>query len=167
MKYPKYKLAFPGKHALVFNGHPMTQFNGYTLGTTAFGLGLISADKTKGFYGDSVNLFVSAGEGYSLSGLAHLAGRIEDNVYYFGRSDDIISAFFRESTVRNVVLHQSQGGEIIAIPMTGLIGDEITLSSNTSSHWNFSGYSITGATLTGNKFVFGNSDVTAKGVWYV
>lgn len=166
MKYPKYKLAFPGKHALVFNGHPMTQFDGYTLGTTAFGLGLISADKTKGFYGDSANLFVSAGEGYSLSGLAHLAGRIEDNVYYFGRSDDIISAFFRESTVRNVVLHQSQGGEIIAIPMTGLIGDEITLSSNTSSHWNFSGYSITGATLTGNKFVFGNSDVTAKGVWY-
>ena len=166
MKNPKYKLAFPGKHVLVFNKHPMTQFNGYTLGTTAFGLGIISADKTKGFYGDSANLLVSAGEGYSLSGLAHLAGRIEDNVYYFGRSDDIISAFFRETTVRNVVLHQSQGGEIIAIPMTGLIGDEITLSSNTSSHWNFSGYSITGATLTGDKFVFGNSDVTAKGVWY-
>ena len=48
MKYPKYRLAFPGKHMWVFNGHPMTQFNGYKLNTTAIGDGLVSADKSKG-----------------------------------------------------------------------------------------------------------------------
>ena len=29
MKFPKYKLAFPGKHVLVFNGHPLSQYDKY------------------------------------------------------------------------------------------------------------------------------------------
>ena len=49
MKYPKYRLAFPGKHVWVFNGHPMTQFNGYKLNTTAIGNGVVSADKSSVF----------------------------------------------------------------------------------------------------------------------
>ena len=29
MKYPKYKLAFPGKHVLLFNGHSLSQYDKY------------------------------------------------------------------------------------------------------------------------------------------
>jgi surface protein len=165
MKYPKYRLAFPGKHVWVFNGHPMTQFNGYKLNTTAIGNGLVSADKTKGYYGESATLYVSAGPNYTYSGMEVDVGHLSGFTYVFGRGDATLSAYFRDSTTRYVVLQQGTGGTITAIPMTGLIDDEITLSSNSNPHYTFNAYSITGATLTGNKFRFGNSDVTAKGSW--
>ena len=165
MKYPKYRLAFPGKHVWVFNGHPMTQFNGYKLNTTAIGNGVVSADKTKGYYGESATLYVSAGPHYTYSGMEVDVGHLSGFTYVFGRGDATLSAYFRDSTTRYVVLQQGTGGTITAIPMTGMIDDEITLSSNSNPHYTFNAYSITGATLTGNKFRFGNSDVTAKGSW--
>lgn len=165
MKYPKYRLAFPGKHVWVFNGHPMTQFNGYKLNTTAIGDGLVSADKSKGYYGESATLYVSAGPHYTYSGMEVDVGHLSGFTYVFGRGDATLSAYFRDSTTRYVVLQQGTGGTITAIPMTGLIDDEITLSSNSNPHYTFNAYSITGATLTGNKFKFGNSDVTTKGSW--
>jgi hypothetical protein len=165
MKYPKYRLAFPGKHVWVFNGHPMTQFNGYKLNTTAIGNGVVSADKTKGYYGESATLYVSAGPHYTYSGMEVDVGHLSGFTYVFGRGDATLSAYFKDSTTRYVVLQQGTGGTITAIPMTGLTDDEITLSSNSNPHYTFNAYSITGATLTGNKFRFGNSDVTAKGSW--
>lgn len=94
MKYPKYRLAFPGKHIWVFNGHPMTQFNGYNLTTTAIGNGLVSADKTKGYYGESATLYVSAGPDYEFSGMEVDVGTLDNNTYVFGRGDATLSAYF-------------------------------------------------------------------------
>ena len=70
MKYPKYRLAFPGKHVWVFNGHPMTQFNGYKLNTTAIGNGVVSADKSRGYYGESAQIFLSAAPYSTFSALS-------------------------------------------------------------------------------------------------
>lgn len=165
MRYPKYKLAFPGKHVWVFNGKPMTQFDGYSLQTIAIGSGLVSASTNKGFYGDTANIFVSAAPENSFSGYAVDYGSIQDNIFTFGKHDAILSALFRETTVRSVILQQTNGGIITATPLTGLMGDIVTLSSNPSSHYSFGSYDVEGAILTGDQFAFQNKDVTAKVNW--
>lgn len=143
----------------------MTQFDGYTLNTIAIGDGIISANKLKGFYGDSAQIFLSAAPDHSFSGMEVNYGTIDGLTYYFGKNDAILSAYFRDSTVRNILLQQTNGGRISAVPLTGLSGDEVTLYNTPSSHYTFGGYEITGATLSGDKFVIGGTDITAKAIW--
>lgn len=165
MKYPKYKLAFPGKHALVFKGHPMTQFDGYTLGTYASGNGIVSANKTKGFWGESAELFQSAADYYTFDGYSANKGTVNGNTYIFGKGNDIVTAFFNETEIYNLFLNQTQGGTITGNPMTGHSGQYIVLSALPSSHYTFNGYSVTGGVLSGDKIIIGNSDITAQASW--
>lgn len=51
-------------------------------------------------------------------------------------------------------------GTMTASPMSGFAGTNVTLSNTPNANYGFSGYSITGATLTGNQFTL-NNDVTA------
>ena len=165
MKYPKYKLAFPGKHVLVFNKHPMTQFNGYTLGTYASGNGIVSANKTKGFWGESAELFQSAADYYTFDGYSANKGTVNGNTYIFGKGNDIVTAFFNETEIYNLFLNQTQGGTITGNPMTGHSGQYIVLSALPSAHYTFNGYSVTGGVLSGDKIIIGNSDMTAQANW--
>ena len=57
-------------------------------------------------------------------------------------------------------------GTMTASPMSGFSGTNVTLSNTPNANYGFSGYSITGATLTGNQFTLVNSDVTAKANFY-
>ena len=52
-------------------------------------------------------------------------------------------------------------GSITAAPMSGFSGTQVTLSNTPNANYGFQGYSVTGATLTGNKFNL-NNDVTAR-----
>lgn len=165
MKYPKYKLAFPGKHVIVFKGHPMTQFGGYTLGTYASGNGIVSANKTKGFWGESAELFQSAADYYTFAGYSANKGTVNGNTYIFGKGNDIVTAFFNETEIYNLFLNQTQGGTITGNPMTGHSGQYIVLSALPSSHYIFNGYSVTGGVLSGDKIIIGNSDMTAQASW--
>ena len=149
----------------MFEGKPLTNFNGYKLNTTAIGNGVVSADKSKGYFGESATLYVSAGPNYTYSGMEVDVGQLSGLTYVFGRGDATLSAYFRDSSIRYVILEQGAGGTVTATPMTGMQYDEVTLSANSNPHYTFNAYSITGATLTGNKFTFGTSDVTAKGSW--
>ena len=165
MKYPKYKLAFPGKHVIVFKGNPMTQFGGYTLGTYASGNGIVSANKTKGFWGESAELFQSAADYYTFKGYSANKGTVNGNTYIFGKGNDIVTAFFNETEIYNLFLNQTQGGTITGNPMTGHSGQYIVLSALPSSHYTFNGYSVTGGVLSGDKIIIGNSDMTAQANW--
>lgn len=64
--------------------------------------------------------------------------------------------------IYNLQLIQSTGGTITSNAISGYNGDVVTLSNTPNTYYNFNGYSISGATLTGNDFAFDNSDVTAK-----
>ena len=165
MKNPKYKLAFPGKHVLVFNGHPVTQFDGYTLGTYASGNGIVSASKQKGFWGESAELFQSAAQYHTFDGYSANKGTVNGNTYIFGKGDDIVTAFFNETEIYNLFLNQTKGGTITGNPMTGRHGQYIVLSALPSSHYTFNGYSVTGGVLSGDKIIIGNSDMTAQASW--
>ena len=56
-------------------------------------------------------------------------------------------------------------GSMTAFPMSGFSGTQVTLSNTPNPNYNFTGYSVTGATLTGNQFTL-NNDVTAKANYY-
>lgn len=165
MKFPKYKLAFPGKHVIVFNGHPMTQFDGYKLNTTAIGGGVVSASKQKGFWGESAELFQSAAQYHTFEGYSANKGTVNGNTYVFGKGDAVVTAFFNETEIYNLFLNQTQGGTITGNPMTGHSGQYIVLSALPSSHYNFNGYNVTGGVLSGDKVIIGNSDMTAQASW--
>lgn len=165
MKYPKYKLAFPNKKVWVFNGNPMTQFNGYTLNTYASGNGIVSASKSKGFWGESAELFQSAANYHSFEGYSANKGTISGNIYIFGKGNDVVTAFFPEMSVYNLYITQTPGGTISAVPMSGHYGEIITLSNTPSAHYTFNGYSVTGATITGNQLTIGNSDISIQANW--
>lgn len=64
--------------------------------------------------------------------------------------------------IYNLQLIQSTGGTIASNTTSGYNGDIVTLSNTPNTYYNFNGYSITGATLTGNQFAFTGTDVTAK-----
>lgn len=67
----------------------------------------------------------------------------------------------RPPPVRTLSLSAGANGSISADTLSGHDGDIVTLSNTPSAHYHFSSYAITGATLTGNKFAFDGSDVTA------
>lgn len=62
-----------------------------------------------------------------------------------------------------VTVIQPNGGTITATPVKGYNGTEVILSNSPSTNYEFGGYSVTGATLFGNKFIINNSDVTVTG----
>lgn len=64
-----------------------------------------------------------------------------------------------------VTVIQPNGGTITATPVKGHNGTEVILSNSPSTNYEFGGYYITGATLSGNKFTIDNSDVTVTGTF--
>lgn len=66
-----------------------------------------------------------------------------------------------DRTVYQVTTSTDGHGSITASPRSGFSGTQVTLSNTPNANYGFQGYSITGATLTGNKFTL-NNDVTAR-----
>lgn len=65
-------------------------------------------------------------------------------------------------TVYNLSLTPVSNGAITANKLSGYDGDVVTLENTASAGYTFNGYSVTGATLTGNQFAFSGSNVTAS-----
>lgn len=67
-----------------------------------------------------------------------------------------------DDTKYNVNLIQSVGGTITASPMSGLNNTIVQLSNTPDYSYKFNGYSLSGATLTGNEFKFNDQNVTVS-----
>lgn len=67
--------------------------------------------------------------------------------------------------VLNLNLINGEHGIISADTSSGCEYDYVNLEATPNEGWYFSGYSISGAQLTGNQFRFNNSDVTVEGGW--
>ena len=76
-----------------------------------------------------------------------------------------VTAQANYETAKNLTLQTDGHGSIAANRNSGFIGDQVTLSNTADARYGLSGYSITGATLTGNQFNFIGNDVTAK-AWF-
>ena len=67
---------------------------------------------------------------------------------------------FWQRNIYQVTTSTNGNGTMTASPMSGFSGTNVTLSNTPNANYNFAGYSITGATLTGDQFTL-NNDVTA------
>lgn len=65
--------------------------------------------------------------------------------------------------IHYITVIQPIGGTITATPVQGYNGTEVTLSNSPDVNYEFGSYSVTGATLSDNKFTIDNSDVTVTG----
>ena len=68
---------------------------------------------------------------------------------------------FWQRNIYQVTTSTNGNGTMTAYPMSGFSGTNVTLSNTPNANYNFAGYSVTGATLTGDQFTL-NNDVTAK-----
>ena len=66
------------------------------------------------------------------------------------------------SPVYTLTLQNDGHGTLTADKITGKAGDTVILSPTYNTYYRFSGYNITGGSVVGNTFTFGNSDATAK-----
>lgn len=63
---------------------------------------------------------------------------------------------------KTLTLCASEGGTVTASVLTGLPGDTVTLTPTYNTYYRFNNYSVTGGTIAGNTFTFGNEDATAQ-----
>ena len=127
--------------------------------------GSISADTLEGIEGTLVTLSNTPDTHYSFGGYGITGATLTGNQFLIWQDDISVQGTFIEDAKYSLSLTQTTGGSINANKNTGYAGDIITLSNTPSSHYSFNGYSITGATLTGNQFAFGSQNVTAKGTF--
>lgn len=79
MKNPKWKCAYPNSHKVKFGGKFLTQWDGYHLTLEQSTGGTISADKLKGYQGQSANLSYTANTFYHFNGWNSTGANIQNN----------------------------------------------------------------------------------------
>ena len=159
-----------GNH-FAFNGGNVTaqgafNHNVYNLTLQTDGHGKLVAGKTTGYYNDTTTLTPTPSSYYTFSAYSANAGTITNNTFKWGNKNATAKAFFYKQQ-RSLTLQQLEGGKITANKITGYDGDTITLSNTANINCSFSKYNLTGATLTGNNFIFNGSNVTANADWNV
>ena len=134
----------------------------YKVTTKTNGHGQLVASPTSGINGTTVGLTATPSSHYSFNQYSITGATLTGNNFNINGSDITVSANFVEDPKYTVTLSTSGQGKISANKTTGYAGDIITLSNTASANYAFDGYSITGATLTGNQFAMGNSNVTVR-----
>lgn len=121
-----------------------------------------SASPIEGYKGTEVTLIDNAAWNEKFSAWALTGATATGNNIVL--NNDVTAQGIYE-TAKNVTLQTDGGGTINSTKMSGFIGDQATLSNTPDATHVFSGYTITGATLTGSNFNFIGNDVTAK-AWF-
>lgn len=127
--------------------------------------GTVTASPNKGIQGTEVTLSNIPDTGYEFSSYSVTGATLNnDNQFIIGTTDVNVNGNFT-GIVRSVTTTSSPvaGGSITASPSIGIIGTEVTLSNTPAEGYNFNGYVISGATLSGNTFTIGDSDVAVTG----
>lgn len=122
-----------------------------------------SANKLTGYAGDNVTVTSTPAWNQKFSGYSITGSTLTGTDFKFVNSDVTVEANYE--TAKNLTLQTDGHGTIAANKMSGFIGDQVTLSNTPAARYEFSAYTLTGANLTGNKFNFTGSDVTAK-AWF-
>lgn len=127
--------------------------------------GTLTAEPFTGFEGDTASLTATPSEDCHFVNYNVTGGSINNNIFTFTNEDATAKANFARN-VHNVTVVTSNYGKITSNKSTGYSGDTVTLSNTPSADCTFSSYSVTGATLTGNKFMIKKANVSAKGNFY-
>jgi len=126
--------------------------------------GTISANRNSGYEHDITTITgVPAGDEWKCSAINITGAELTGNDFMFGNSNVSAQAEFEHS--KNLTLENGDHGVLSADKMTGFSGDIVTVDATTDEGWYFTGLNITGATATGNQFMFVGENVTAEGLY--
>lgn len=126
--------------------------------------GTVSSNINPGYAGDIATITVTpASDDWRQSALNITGAELTGNDFMFGNSNVTAQAEFEHS--RDLTLENGDHGVLSADKMSGFSGDVVTVDATTDEGWYFTGLNVTGATATGNQFMFVGSDVTAEGLY--
>ena len=126
--------------------------------------GSVSSNINPGYSGDIATITVTPeSDAWRQSALNITGAELTGNDFMFGNSNVSAQAEFEHS--RDLTLENGDHGVLSADKMTGFSGDVVTVDATTDEGWYFTGLNVTGATATGNQFMFVGNDVTAEGLY--
>ena len=126
------------------------------------GHGSIGANKTTGNIGDTITLSNTANSHYGFSGYSITGANLTGNAFNIGTSNVTAKAWFSALPSYTLTLQNDGHGTLTANKVTGYAGDTVTLSPSYNTYYRFNNYSVTGGSVNGNTFTFGNGNATAK-----
>lgn len=119
-----------------------------------------SADKTTGYKGDTITITGTPAWNEKTSSYSVTGATLTGNQFDFSGSD--VTAQANYETAKSITTQSCSANKV-----SGFSGDNVTVTSTPAWNQKFSGYGITGATLTGNKFKIANSNVTVQGKYEI
>lgn len=126
--------------------------------------GSVTSNINSGYSGDIATLTVTPeSDVWRQSALNITGAELTGNDFMFGNSNVSAQAEFEHS--RDLTLVPNEHATLSADAMTGFSGDVVTVDATTDEGWYFTGLNVTGATATGNQFMFVGNDVTAEGLY--
>lgn len=126
--------------------------------------GTISANRNSGYEHDITKVIgVPAGDEWKCSAINITGAQLTGNDFMFGNSNVSAQAEFEHS--RDLTFVPNEHATLSADKMTGFSGDVVTVDATTDEGWYFTGLNVTGATATGNQFMFVGENVTAEGLY--
>lgn len=126
--------------------------------------GSLQSNKTLGYRGDTATLTVTpSGDEWKCSAINITGAELTGNDFMFNNSNVTAQAEFEHS--RDLTLENGDHGVLSADKMSGFSGDVVTVDATTDEGWYFTGLNLTGATATGNQFMFVGENVTAEGLY--
>lgn len=126
--------------------------------------GSVSSNLDSGYAGDITTITgVPAGDEWKCSAINITGAELTGNDFMFNNSNVSAQAEFEHS--RDLTLVNSEHGTLSADKMSGFSGDVVTVDATTDEGWYFTGLNLTGATATGNQFMFVGENVTAEGLY--
>lgn len=115
-----------------------------------------SADKTTGYKGDTITITGTPAWNQKTSSYSVTGATLTGNQFDFTGSD--VTAQANYETAKSITTQNCSANKV-----SGFSGDNVTVTGTPAWNQKLSGYSITGATLTGNNFKIANSNVTVQG----
>ena len=127
--------------------------------------GTVSSDRVNGYENDIGTIAaIPKSDVWKASALNITGAELTGNDFMFGNSNVSAQAEFEHS--KDLTLRNGGHGVLSADKMAGFSGDVITVdTASLDEGWYFTGLNVTGATATGNQFMFVGNDVTAEGLY--
>lgn len=152
----------------IYNNHLLDRNSGepdfYRLSLLTSLYGSLTAAPLTGYAGSTAGLTATPDSDCHFVDYEVTGGSVNNNTFTYAANDATVKANFARNVHNNTTL-TSNYGTITATPTTANSGDVVTLTNTPSADCHFVNYEVTGATLTGDKYMVETEDVSARGVF--
>lgn len=122
-----------------------------------------AATQYSGYKGTEITLIDQTPAGYGFDHWNITGATLTGNTFIL--NNDVTAQGIYTAVPYTLTLQTDGNGTLTATKITGNPGDTVTLTPTYNTYYRFSGYTVTGGSINGNTFTFGNSNATAK-AWF-